>query len=132
MKRIRKLREAMLFFVALSLVLFAGVGHAAEFEIITPGDTATGITAAVKKPVGGDHAAEQATGALVTVEANSINFTVDGSTPTAAAGTNIGHQMDAGQSYYLPSAEAVNNFKCIDRVSGSASKVKVTCYFKID
>ena len=98
-------------------------------ETLTPGNTATGITSTVILPTSGDFSGIYAVGALITVETNIINFCIDGSTPTAAAGTNIGHQMDAGQSYYIEDQQGVAQFKCIDRVSGSASKVKVTTFF---
>ena len=98
-------------------------------ETLTPGNTATGITSTVILPTSGDFIAIHAIGALITVESNSINFCIDGSTPTAAAGTNVGHQMNAGQSYYIEDQRGVVKFKCIDRVSGSASKVKVTTFF---
>lgn len=98
-------------------------------ETLTPGDTATGITAAIIKPTSDSFSGIYAIGALITVESNTINFCIDGSTPSAAAGTNLGHKMDAGQSYYVEDQRGVANFKCIDRVSGSASKVKVTTFF---
>ena len=116
----------------LALVLLVGLSYSpayAEHETITPGDTATGITLTVRKPVKGNHAGAQATRALVTVEDNTVNFADDGATPTAEAGTNVGHQMSPGQSIWLPTAEQVNNFKVIDRVSGSVGVVKVTTYF---
>lgn len=99
-------------------------------ETLTPGDTATGITAAIIQPTASDMFKNiHAQGALITVESNTINFCIDGTTPTAAAGTNAGHQMDAGQSYMIESPYGVAKFKCIDRISGSASKVKVTTFF---
>lgn len=99
-------------------------------EKITPGDTATGITAGIRKPDSGLFAGQQATSAYITVENESITFAMDGSVPTALAGTNVGHVLAAGASFWLTSGTQINNFKCIDSVSGSAGTVKVTCLFE--
>ena len=93
-------------------------------ETIAPGDTATGISAAVKTYNG-----KRAIAALITNESNDANYCIDGSTPTAAAGTNVGHQLFGGASIVLYGYDAISQFKSIDRVSGSLSKQKITCYF---
>jgi len=97
-------------------------------ESITPGDTATGITAAVITPTGAtdEFFKKHAIAALITVEDNSMRFTQDGTTATAA----IGHKMDAGQSYLLPDGHAVTKFQAIDAVSGSASVIHITTFFR--
>lgn len=111
------------------MYLYPG-GH----ESITPGDTATGITTTVRHPNDGvgNFSAQTAKTALITVEANSIRFTIDGTTPTNSNGTSadVGHLMTAGQSYEVENEYGVLNFKCIDAVSGSAGAVKVTPFFE--
>jgi hypothetical protein len=67
--------------------------------------------------------------ALIVVETASILFTEDGTTPTVAAGTNIGTRMDAGQSYILIGIKAVSNFKCINRVASSGAVVKYRIFY---
>lgn len=104
------------------------LGDAGVGETLAPADTATGITATIYKQI--IHGAEMsAIGALLTCEAETVNITFDGTAPTAAAGTNVGHAFSAGESYVIRSGPNVRNFKCIDRVSGSAGKVKVTPFF---
>lgn len=100
--------------------------NAGAYESLTPGDTATGITAAIKQPTSGAFKNLPAIGALITVENNSARFTMDGTTPTAS----VGHLITAGQSYVITGAASVSAFKCIDAVSGVASNIKVTTFFK--
>lgn len=96
------------------------------YEALAPGDTATGITAALRNPTTGAFTDQTAITALITVEDNAMRFTMDGTTPTAS----IGHLMSAGQSYVVEDTYGVLNFKCIDAVSGSVSSVKVTVFFE--
>lgn len=101
-------------------------------ETLTPGDTATGITAAVARPTSGVYNKITAMAALITVEDNSIRFTVDGTTPTNSSGnsSDTGHLMTSGQSYVIESNDGVQKFRCLDAVSGSAAKIKVTVMFE--
>ncbi len=101
---------------------------ATNYEMLVPGNVSTGITTSLIY-AGTVGASQRASAALITVESNSINFCLTGSAATAAAGTNLCHQMDAGQSYLIEGEANVANFRCIDRVAGSASKVKVTVFF---
>lgn len=105
------------------------LGDAGATETITPGDVVKGITKAIYEPTSGLFKGRQAIGALITCEDSSANITFDGTAPTAAAGTNVGHSFDAGDSYVIRGTQNVINFQCIDRASGSASKIKVTTYF---
>jgi len=95
-------------------------------ETITP-SASTGITAGLILPTSGNYQFN-AVAALITVENYAINFTLDGTAPTAAAGTNVGHVLYVGDSFLIRGAVAVNNFRCIDRVAGSASSVKITVF----
>jgi len=92
------------------------------YESITPGDTATGITQSNLSTSGGSPARAM----LVTCEAETVNFTIHGTDPTAAAGTNIGHALEAGQSVLIEGRGSIDKFTVIDRVSGSAGTVKLT------
>lgn len=105
------------------------IGDAGAYEAITPGDTATGLSAATLNPTSGLYKGMTATGALITCEDDTVNFTIHGTAPTAKAGTNVGHALDAGQSMVIRGEGSLRNFKCIDRVSGSAGTVKVSVYF---
>jgi hypothetical protein len=68
----------------------------------------------------------QVNAALITCETAAINFTMDGTTPTATAGTNIGHQLGAGQSYVISGGNNVRKFRCINAVAGSGAVVKAS------
>jgi hypothetical protein len=95
---------------------------------ITPGDTATGIAATTyRQTIHG--VVKLAIEALITCEDNTAKITFDGTTPTNEAGTDAGHEFAAGQSYQIKSIENIKNFLCVDNVSGSASKIKVTPFF---
>ncbi len=104
------------------------LGDAGGIENIAPGDVVTGITSTLYQKV--VHGVEMsAIGALITCEDETVHITFDGTPPTAAAGTNIGHALSAGDSYVLRSGPNVRNFQCIDAVSGSAGTIKVTVFF---
>jgi hypothetical protein len=60
---------------------------------------------------------------LIEVEAASINFTIDGTTPTVTAGTNQGMTLTAG-TFYTIDQEHLRSFKCINAVNASGAKVK--------
>ena len=104
------------------------LGDAGAYEAITPGDTAAGID---KDNLNADvhGATKQAIGALITGEDETVNFTLHGTTPTAAAGTDVGHALAAGESYVIRGISNLRNFQCIDLVSGSAGTVKATIFF---
>jgi len=97
-------------------------GDVLGYESISPADTATGFTASNYKAGAGTLRAERA---LISCESNTVNFTLHGTAPTAAAGTNIGTAFLANDSYLIVGYTAIANFQCIDRVSGSAGTVKV-------
>ena len=101
------------------------LGTAWDSENLAPGDTATGVTSGLLT-----HAASgvRTRALLVSCESETINFNQDGTPPTAAAGTNLGHALAAGESVVIRGEANCINFSCIDRVSGSTSVVKVTVF----
>jgi len=66
---------------------------------------------------------------LFIAETATITFTVAGTTPTVAAGTNAGVQMTAGQSWVIKGATAIRAFRCINTVASSGAKVKYIVMF---
>lgn len=66
--------------------------------------------------------------ALITVETAAIKFALSGTKPTATAGTNYIHQMDAGQSYVIRGWQNIKNFKCINAVASNGAIVKYTLF----
>lgn len=105
------------------------LGDPGTTETITPGNTATGITKLIRAPASGLYQGLEAKAARITCEANTINFTEDGTAPTAAAGTNVGHALTANSEYTIRGVSNVRNFLCIDRVAGNVGVIKVTCFF---
>ena len=105
-------------------------GQPGAYEAVTPGDTATGFTATNINPTSGTYSGTVAVAALLTCEDQTVNFSLHGTDPTAAAGTDIGHQLKAGESVELRGNVTLTNFSCIDRVSGSAGTVKATLYYE--
>ena len=67
--------------------------------------------------------------ALITVEIAAIKFALSGTVPTATAGTNYVHQMDAGQSYVIRGYNNIRKFKCINAVAGNGAIVKYSLFF---
>lgn len=94
------------------------------FEILTPGNTATPITLALKKSNG-----KFASGALISVTDETLKCAFHGPSATATAGTNIGHPVQAGQTLELSDAEEVKNFNCIDETSGSNGNALITLFY---
>ena len=104
-------------------------GRAGSREKITPGDAATGITPAIMAPVSGIYKGLTARSALVQNQGETAKFTINGTNPTAAAGTDVGMLLTQNNSFEIAGYENIKNFKAIDNVSGQASKIEVVCYF---
>jgi len=105
------------------VVVLSGTAYAYE-ELDLTDDAAHGVTASnlydsIDKPC---------EAMLVTVEAQTINFTVHGTSPTASAGTGVGHQITAGNSIIISGHENCKNFEAINDVAGSDGIVKITFY----
>ena len=105
------------------------LGDAGSYEAVAPADASTGLAIATRIPASGIYKGNPAKGMLITCEDQTVNFTLDGTAPTAEAGTNVGHSLAAGQSIVVRGQESVRNFRCIDRVSGSTGTLKITCFF---
>jgi hypothetical protein len=105
---------------------------AGAHESISPGNTATGITAAIKFPTSGRYKGKSAMAALITIEDENARLCMDGTTPTNASGdsSDVGHKIESGQNYPILGEKAVADFKIIDAVSGSNAVVKVTTFFE--
>ena len=67
--------------------------------------------------------------ALITVKTAAIQFTLSGVTPTVIAGTNHGHQMDAGQSYVIRGYSNIRKFKCINATNANGAIVEYSLLF---
>jgi hypothetical protein len=94
------------------------------FEMITVSNAVKTITAAIITPVTGVCAGLQPFYALISVSADAIRYTMDGTAPVAAT---TGHLMAAGDSMMVSGKQAMMKLKMI-RETGDAL-VAVTCFF---
>jgi hypothetical protein len=112
------------------MVVFSGYGEAKNYETLTGLDPAKGFTAAnLYTPDIQGKKGLPCKAALITVETNSVNITLDGTVPTHTAGTNIGHLLTAGQSMIIMGWENVRQFLAIDAANGSGGVIKCTFFF---
>lgn len=101
--------------------------------LLTGASTATGTVSlddlALYEVV--DHLADirQCTRAVLTCEIASVNFTIDGTTPTITTGTYQGHLLNAGDVLTLNSIDEIKNFKCINAVASNGAVLKATYSF---
>jgi hypothetical protein len=88
--------------------------------VIADTTSATGIATAAMYNASGKVAREM----WVIVETAAVNFTIDGTTPTIAAGTNVGPTLPANGYLILKGSKAISSFRCINRVASSGAIVK--------
>jgi hypothetical protein len=124
MKTIRKLAVLM-------IVLMVGVcgsvwadGEPGYNGVISDTTASAGIAAAALYTTGSQGRGIPAKEMWVIVETAAVNFTIDGTTPTTLATTNVGFAMNAGENTVLRGIKAISNFKCINRVASSGAIVK--------
>lgn len=70
---------------------------------------------------------QQAKSALISVITNTALVLYTGGKPDQTA--LVGHSLPANSSLTLTDTNQIKNFKCVDRVAGSASELNVTLYF---
>ena len=106
-------------------------GKAGPQERITPGDTATGITASVRHPTSGTYKGIDARAALLQNISNyDALICFDGTDPAqAGASAAVGLEFSAGATFLVQGVGEVKNLRIIDKTSGSATTVVVQPYF---
>jgi hypothetical protein len=67
--------------------------------------------------------------ALIQVKTAAINWTINGTTPTTTATTDIGFVSQAGDIISLTGYAAISGFQCINAVASSGASVEVV-YFR--
>ena len=67
--------------------------------------------------------------ALIEVKGFPINWTIDGTAPTATAGTDVGFYSAAGDFITLQGYKAISSFQAINAVASSGAKIEVV-YFR--
>jgi hypothetical protein len=116
-------------------VLFMSYGianaqSAGGYETITPGNTVTGFTAAKINPTSGPYAGMRAIKAQCIVKTNTINWTVDGSTPTQTGGSDAAMFSIANVVIEVYGYKDISRFKAIDGTSGAAGTLHCTYFFE--
>lgn len=113
-------------FILTTMTAAEGVTNAATAEI---GGTAITVMQELLHPERGVNNSLTAKAMLISVETASVNMTLDGSTPTVASGTDLGHELSAGQSYVIRGENNVRNFKVINKVASNGAVVKGTIFY---
>jgi hypothetical protein len=117
------------------VLLFCTVTAYAQPRPYTAGASGTLTTAtAVKIPASAlTYAAYgqilQAKAIFFTIETASVNFTFDGTTPTATAGTNAGHNAASGQWFFFDFPSAPSTLIFFNAAAASGALVKYTIFF---
>lgn len=93
------------------------------------GNTSITLMGELLQPTRGQFVGLVAKAMLITVETATVNMTLDKSTPTVASGTNLGHQLDAGQSYVIRGENNVANARFINRVASNGAVIKGTIFY---
>jgi hypothetical protein len=111
------------------MIIYPLDGNVGYYGTLTTITSAQSFPTAAIQPTSGLATGLTAQSALVTIETAAINFTIDGTTPTIAAGTNVGHTADSGSSFTLKGLNNIKNFQCINRVNASGAVVKYSISF---
>jgi hypothetical protein len=112
-------------------ILFVKLPSAAlTTDTLLTGGTSTGTVVIAS---GQDFVSLQVAGqpksCLISSETADINFTMDGTVPTVAAGTNYGHLVTQGASYLITGWMNIKRFQCINSVAGSGAILKYSLFF---
>jgi len=92
----------------------------------TSTNSAAGLTAA---NIVGD-AGQNAVGVRITLETNSIRYTLDGEhDPTGSGGANFGHVMAKDTILILDDPGQIQNFKFISHTASSHGIIHVSSFF---
>lgn len=67
--------------------------------------------------------------AMITIETAEVTMCLDGSTPTVASGTSVGHRLVPYQSLMINGPNSLKNFKAINTVGSSGATIKYTLFF---
>ncbi len=113
------------------MIVFEDLGDCGGQDTLAPGDTAVGFTESDYKPTTGDFKGRTAKAVLIMAEDNTVSFTLDGTTPTTKAGTNVGMFLADTVSYVIRGPNNIRNALFIDTVSGggSAGIIKALFFF---
>lgn len=99
------------------------------YETVTTFTAAKGLTKATFWPTSGVYSGMSPKEAIVSCEVAAVNYTLDGTTPTVAAGTNAGLLLDIGDALNLVGIESIRNFKAINRIASNGAVLKVIYFY---
>ena len=105
------------------MIIRESYGDQVGYEALAP-IAATGITAALITPTTGAYFGQRAKVAVIKALTHPVNFRMDGTDPTAAAGM----QLAAGDYWVIEGTQNIKNFKCINTAAGAAS-IRVLLFF---
>jgi hypothetical protein len=99
------------------------------FEAETLTGTGTGTVDIIQDFIKLSYASPHPKAVLVVAESYSVTVTTSGTTPTAAAGTNHGITLSAGQSWVIRGINNIRNFQAINTVASSGALMKYCLYY---
>jgi len=111
------------------MYVFDVEGVPGEEEMLTGMTSATSLSMS-KVYVPAEHGGYRcARAALISVKEASVNMTLCGTTPTVTSGTNMGHTLNAGDSYVIRGETALQKVQFINGTAGNGAKVFVTYFY---
>jgi hypothetical protein len=95
-----------------------------EYEAVTVGAAAVGLSAGKIKPENGPYAHVSARAALISLEEGDIRFRLDGAPPTA----DDGHYLTVGDTLVLTGTQALEQFQAM-RAGEASGNLRVTYFY---
>jgi hypothetical protein len=95
-----------------------------DYEVITVGAAAVGLSADKIKPQSGSYARMSARAVLLTLEEGDVRFRIDGGQPSAS----IGHYLTSGDALVLSGTQALTQFQAY-RAGDVSTSLRVTYFY---
>jgi len=95
-----------------------------DYEDITAGTSAVGLTSAKIAPATGPYARLSARAALISSENGDIRFRIDGGVPSVS----VGHYLTSGDTLVLTGTQAIQQFRAI-RGGETDGVLRVTYFY---
>ena len=95
-----------------------------EYEELSVGVSAVGLSEAKIKPLTGAYARLSARAALMSSENGDIRFRIDGGLPSVSSG----HYLTSGDTLVLTGTQAIQQFRAI-RCGDTSAVLKVTYFY---
>ncbi len=95
-----------------------------DYEAVTVGAAAAGLSAVKIKPVSGPYARMLARAALLSLEGGDLRFRIDGGDPSLSEG----HYFTSGDALVLTGTQTLQKFKAL-RTGETSGNLKVTYFY---